>query len=288
MSKVWRKCIFAWVSAIRRILLHEMSFMGEIGMKPNFLKPTDIQLIGKRYNNYPGPFAIDDVDLNKIFPEINRVKTNLYTEGYYAYQKGDLSKANLNFITKLVTYLQPKTIVEIGTFRGRTTYHMANEAKKAKVITVDIADLKTNVYSGTDLRYHQNKKDVGRAYKKSSVEDRIHQIISDSLSLECQDELDKLLGGEQIDFALIDAGHDYDSVRHNFEELILPRLAKDGVAVFDDYDRPLSIVGVSHYLLEKAYMDGYVFYWYAPMNQEWTNEVIFINNNESRCYDWRE
>jgi len=243
--------------------------------------------INERYKHYPGPFAIDEKQLNGIFPGIKDIEVNPYNQGYYEYQKGDLDEPNMKLITRLVKYLQPLNIVEIGTFRGRTTFQLAKYSPKGKVTTIDIANLGPREYSGTDLKYQQEKRDVGRAYKKSSIEDRVHQIICDSTAKKCQRILDGHLGRHKIDFAFIDGGHDYDTVRHDFEEVILPRLRKGGVVVFDDYNRPLSIMGVTHYLLKKAYEDGYVFYWYAPRNSPHTNEVIFINNPESRCYNWR-
>lgn len=249
--------------------------------KSNYLKPTEIN---ERYNHYPGPFAIDEKDLEKIFPGISECKPVI---DKVPHQKGDLDDCNLDLITKLVNHLQPKTIVELGTFRGRTTYNIAINCPKAKIITVDISDIDTEVYSGIDMKYHQAENLVGRIFKSTVVEPQITQIISDSLTPECQVMLDTKLKGQKIDVAFIDAGHDYDSVRHNFEELILPRLAPNGVVLFDDYNRPLSIMGVSHYLLEKAYNDGYVFYWYAPRESENTNEVIFLNKLETRCYNWR-
>lgn len=249
-----------------------------------FLKPIKIREMGKRYFNYPGVFAIGKIDLNKIFPGISSVKT----KKYHSYTKGELDSSNLIIVNKIVKYLEPQIIVEIGTYRGRTTYNMAKNSIKSKIITIDIADIETNIFSGVDMKYHLSKDEVGTLYKGSEVEDRITQIYSDSLSIECQLQLDQQLGNNKIDFAFIDGGHDYDSVRHNFEELILPRLNIGGVVIFDDYIRPHSIVGVTHYLLEKAYVDRYVFYWYAPNGKSITNEVIFLNILETRNYNWRK
>jgi len=249
-----------------------------------FLKPSDIKETGKRYFRYPGPFAIDEPDLNYLFPGISNIET---TE-YHKFLKGQLEIYNLEFINRLVKSLQPKTILEIGTFKGRTTYNMAKNTKESKIITIDIADGKTNTYSGVDLVYHQKPKDVGTYFKNTKESKRITQIFSDSLSPECQKLLDFALDEKKIDFAFIDAGHDYESVRHNFEELVLPRLAHGGVVVFEDYIRPLSIIGVSHYLLQKAHDDGYIFYWYAPRKGEHTNEVLFVNLPEARNYNWRQ
>jgi len=252
-------------------------------MKSNFLHPTKINETGKRYKNYPGPFAVDENDFTKIFPGIQ----TLMFYDYHMYEKGDLEPYNLEVINGIVSFLEPKTILEVGTYRGRTTYNMAKNSPKSKIITVDIANIGTKTFSGTDVDYYQSKQKVGALYKKTPVKSRIHQVYADSLSLDCQEKVDKELKGEKVDFAFIDAGHDYDSVRHNFEELVLPRLKVGGVVVFDDYNRPLSIVGVTHYLLEKAYKDGYVFYWYAPRGKPHTNEVIFLNIPEARTYNWR-
>ncbi|HEC86933.1 MAG TPA: class I SAM-dependent methyltransferase [Thermoplasmatales archaeon] len=250
-----------------------------------FLDPKKIEDIGKRYVHYPGPFAIDNPDLENIFPGIS--KTNFYVYLEDKYRKGNLENHNLRFINQLVSYIKPNIVLEIGTFNGRTTFNIAANSENSKIITIDVADLGTREYSGTDLKYYKPKEEVGRFFKNTEFSKRIKQIIADSLTVDCQMLLDKELDGKKIDFALIDAGHDYDSVRHNFEELVLPRLAYGGVVVFDDYNRPLSIVGVTHYLLEKAYSDGYVFYWYAPKDSLHTNEVIFLNFPESRTYNWR-
>lgn len=259
-----------------------------------FLEPTDITDIGDRYSHYPGPYAIDKPDLEKMFPGILKTKSEEYTNEKHNYKKGDLDNQNVAFINQLVAYMKPSIILEIGTYRGRTTYNMAKNSEHSNIITIDIANLDTNTYSSVDMKYHQKTEKVGEYFKNTKAGEKITQIIADSLTPECQILLDAELsilapmGNKKIDFAFIDAGHDYDSVRHNFEELVLPRMKQGGVVVFDDYNRPLSIVGVTHYLLKKAYEDGYVFYWYAPRNEKHTHEVIFLNLAQSRRHTWRQ
>jgi len=249
-----------------------------------FLEPTDIKDMGARYSHYPGPFAIDEPDLQKIFPGIENFPNAIAGTQY---QKGDLDDYNLTCINRITATVQPKTILEIGTFRGRTTLNLATWAPKAHVITIDIANIVTDTFSSVDMDYHQEPDKVGIVFKDTEQSKRITQIIADSLTQECALLVDAKLKGRKIDLAFIDGGHDYDSVKHNFEELVLPRMKEGGVVVFDDYNRPLSIVGVTHYLLEKAYKDSYVFYWFAPKGREKTNEVIFVNNKESKTYNWR-
>ena len=249
-----------------------------------FLKPTDINQMQDIYKTYPGPFAIDETDLEKIFPNIHSIKTKEYGE----WVQGNLLEYNLSFINKLVSYLQPKIILEIGTYKGRTTYNMAkNTPDTTKIITIDPC-LDVNYFSGSDARYLQKKSEIGTSFIGTEVENKIIQIYEDSTSMECQRQLDKVLNGEKIDFAFIDGGHTYENIKHDFEELILPRLNKRGVALFDDYNRLYTVIGAVHYLAEKAREDGYVFYWYAPRKSENTNEVLFLNLPESRNYNWRE
>lgn len=249
-----------------------------------FLNPTNISGMNEIYKTYPGPFAIDETDLDKIFPKIH----NTYVHEYGEWVQGNLLECNLSFINKLVSYLRPNIILEIGTYKGRTTYNMAkNTPDTTKIITIDPC-LDVNYFSGSDARYLQKKSEVGLSYKGTEVENRITQIYEDSTTIECQKKLDKLLNGEKIDVAFIDGGHTFENIKHDFEELVLPRLNEGGVVIFDDYGRLFTVIGSVHYLAEKAREDGYVFYWYAPRKTENTNEVLFLNLPKSRNYKWRE
>ena len=69
--------------------------------KGEYLNPIEID---KRYQHYPGPFAIDNKCLNKIFPGIQKIKT----KEYHQFVKGEMELPNLSYINKLVKYLKPK------------------------------------------------------------------------------------------------------------------------------------------------------------------------------------
>ena len=254
----------------------------------NFLKPTEIADLGERLFRHPGPYPIKDEDLEKIFPGIGHVRVEPLLIDTHI--KGDLDPPDLRFLTRLVKHLEPMRILEVGTYRGRTTYNMAHSSPDALVITIDLprekraGDLE---YYGTDVKYFQEGKDIGIFFRGKPEESRITQVLADSLSEECKHYVDELLKGNKLDIAFIDSSHDYISVKRNFENLILPRMSEDGVVVFDDYVRPFTHVGISHYLTRKAHDDGFVFYWYAPGNEE-THCVIFLNIPETRNYRWRE
>ena len=122
---------------------------------------------------------------------------------------------------------------------------------------------KENNY-GTDHAYFLTRNSIGNNYKGTKEEEKITQIFADSTSTECQQYLNKLLKGNKIDFAFIDGAHDYESVKHDFEKLILPKLAEDGVVIFDDYSNLSTQPGVASFLTEKARKDNFLFYWFAP------------------------
>ena len=233
-------------------------------MEIQYLKPTDIN---KRYENHPGPYIIGDNELNKIFPDILKEKIQLY----YNKVHGELDDDNIILINKLVSYLKPRIILEIGTFRGRTTMNMLKNSPSSKIITIDT--IKENVFtSGMDKTHIKSNL----KYKSLIDTNEICCICNDSLF--CSHDLDCVLNGESIDFAFIDGNHSYTNVSSDFEKIVMPRLSDNGVVVFDDYNNLFSSVGVTMYLLQKAYYDRYVFYWYKPKDKK-TNEVIFVNHH---------
>lgn len=255
----------------------------------NFLNPTEISGLGPRYVRHPGPFAITDADLDKMFPGIAAIQTEPYVEQHV---KGDADPPNLVLLTRVIRYLQPARLLEVGTFRGKTTYNFAiHSPSDARVYTVDLPqDMLPNEVKpgyGTDFPYIQGREKIGVVFKDKLEAKKIEQIFADSNSLECERLLDELLQGGTIDFAFIDAAHDYRSVRDNFERLVQPRMTAGGVVAFDNYGDLQTHVGVSHFLQRAAHDQGIVFYWYAPLEKERkTTNVLFLNVPESTNYKW--
>lgn len=256
--------------------------------KGTFLDPTRIDGLGPRYVRHPGPYAIGEADLCRIFPSIDVVRSGAATDHYV---KGlpYLEPVSLRFLTRFAKYLEPETVVEVGTSWGHTTLELARHAPEtARIITIDVPKERfgRNLPGyGTDTKFFCEADEIGREFAGTPESSRIVQILEDSTSQECEDILDSTLNGRGIDFAFIDAAHDYESVRSNFEGLIYPRLTQNGVVVFDDYLMGLTHVGVMHFLTRKAHDDGFVFYWFAPQD-EVTRCVFFMNVPES-ARDWR-
>lgn len=254
-----------------------------------FLEPRQIGGLGVRYSRFPGPFAIADSDLDKIFPGISDIEADIT---YDVHMRGDADPQNLRLISRLAKYTEPEILLEIGTFRGKTTYNLArNTPENAMVITValpkeDVDDIKIGY--GTDLEYFQTRDEIGMFFRGTEEEKKIWQVFADSRSPECARRIDAFCGQKpRIDFAFIDGSHDYESIRDDFQHLALPRMGQGGVVVFDNYGDLHTHPGVADYLTETAREKGYVFYWYAPIGER-TSCVIFLNTPECIGYKWRE
>jgi hypothetical protein len=108
----------------------------------------------------------------------------------------------------LVQKVRPKTILEIGTFRGGTTWHLYQNAPPDTVIYT--LDLPEDEVPGdvTNLDLAANK---ARPFVPAS--DRIHQILVNSQNW--KPALDR-----KVQFAFIDADHSYKGIRNDTEKAL--------------------------------------------------------------------
>ena len=267
--------------------------LGEV----RYLDPRNIAGLGKRYVHHPGPYAISEAELGMIFPgmpdytsiqhagigqetvEAGGTPVNQWTPINNSLKhntnhiNGDADPWNLILLNRIVAHLKPKTIVEVGTFRGKTAYNLAlNAPADARVITIDQPKeglTGHETYYGTDVMYRQLQEKIGAFLREEGrnpdVVKKIRTVFTDSVSLDAHRGLDEILQGEPIDFAFIDAGHDRLSVERNYRELIMPRMRRGGVVMLDNYGlaNTFTHVGVSAFV-QKIAEDGNVFYFYAP------------------------
>lgn len=115
----------------------------------------------------------------------------------------------------LVKKIQPRTILEIGTFKGGTTWHLYQNAPPDTVIyTLDLPDdeVPSDV---SDVELASNKR---RPFLPKS--DRVRQILVNSKNWDTATLPDK------IQFAFIDADHTYNGIRNDTEKAL---------SVLDDY-----------------------------------------------------
>ena len=149
-------------------------------------------------------------------------------------------------LATIVSALQPKKILEIGTFRGAGALTMALNATWSEIYTVDLPDDEDGeAVAGltrgdkTWVRLSQGCK--GAAFVGDPVESRIHQIRADSMKMDASEFI------RNADFCFVDGGHSYECIKADTENA-LKVLSPNGVIVWDDYT--WFVEGVSRYLRE--------------------------------------
>jgi predicted O-methyltransferase YrrM len=112
----------------------------------------------------------------------------------------------------LVAHYQPLRIFEIGTFMGKTTYHLAaNSPAQAQVFTLDLPQEnfeQTITQNPYDMSLLQGGKrhEVGYYFKNTPCQSKITQLFCDSKSF------DETPYAHSMDMIFVDADHTYPSV----------------------------------------------------------------------------
>jgi predicted O-methyltransferase YrrM len=143
-------------------------------------------------------------DINEVAPDKNIVIKN------NEFEDGNVSHFELECICRLVKKYQPESIFEIGTFNGRTSYHMAaNTPLNTNIITLDLP--KTEM-ANTALRIKSgekkfiNKDRSGEYFMDTEMNKKITQIYADSA------QADYTPYNNKMDFIFIDGSHSYEYV----------------------------------------------------------------------------
>ena len=144
-----------------------------------------------------------------------------------------------------IDYIKPKSICEIGCYRGKTSFTLCRYAlqytKELHFAGYDLFELATKEtdkieingrqhgnYVRTKLAMDKIKRDCHPhrlklyRYKDTNFTYELHKGFT-------QDTLEK----RQFDFVFIDGGHSYETVKHDYEKVQGSKLI-----IFDDYNLP--------------------------------------------------
>ena len=192
----------------------------------------------------------------KVMPEFRKVSDMLFHSGVGSLEVGHLPcpaepiqmlsiapgyggmpAQDLYALSRVVRWVSPKTIFEIGTFQGTTTAHMAVNSR-AEIYTLDLPqDIATDLagYTGNDAALLQTRDEIGICYQPFNESGRIHQLFGDSRNFDYGPYLGKM------DLVLVDACHLFDYVisdsRKAFE-LLSPR----GAVLWHDFGNSRDVV----------------------------------------------
>lgn len=151
---------------------------------------------------------------------------------------------NIGAITKA---LQPRAILEFGTFMGVSTLTMAlNSPEDCRIVTIDLpndyrlADLAT-LAPGEHRMVRNSVDKTGSAYREHPLVGKISELRANSLNIDVTEHI------HNVDFCLIDGGHSYEIVRSDTINA-LRVLTPSGIIMWDDYR--WKAPGVTKYLEE--------------------------------------
>jgi hypothetical protein len=172
-------------------------------------------------------------------------KTSVTLERFHSLD-GNVSIEELVFICALAQKMQPRTVVELGTFDGNTTLQMAlNTPHDTRIYTLDLpagAEAGDENARG-DIRYLTSSRRLNPRFVGSAVAHKIVQCHGNSLTY----DFANFTADGKPALIFIDAGHSYDCVRNDTEKA-LPILDREGAIVWHDYT--MVWPGVFRYLVE--------------------------------------
>lgn len=162
-----------------------------------------------------GRSRIRELYLCELFKDIEEVSIPI---GAINEETGHVNPTDLLFVSAMARYRQAQQVFEIGTYLGRTTYHLTYASENAIVTTVNLApevDPRHAPYLQTYFR--------GRAHAA-----QIRQVWADSTRLETTPYR------QQMDFVFVDGDHSYEAVKADTARAF-EVLAPGGMIVWHDY-----------------------------------------------------
>jgi predicted O-methyltransferase YrrM len=183
---------------------------------------------------------VTTISLFELVGKLNPTKQIIRKEAFFENsgvkpKTGPMPEEDMLAMTKLFSYIDPKTCFEFGTNWGYTTaIFVLNTASDAKIWTLDIC---REMFSEAQLKSDSeldemvmNKTQTGTVYKQlEESKQKVVQIYEDSMKFEWSNAQP-----ETYDFMFVDACHAYDFVKNDTEKS-LRRLKKGGLLLWHDY-----------------------------------------------------
>lgn len=143
---------------------------------------------------------------------------------------GGMPPQDLYALMRIVRWIEPANIFEIGTFKGITTTHLALNSL-AQIYTLDMPRemaAGTNDYTDGDLNLLQPRGEIGMTYRAFTQASRIRQLYGDSRSF------DYTPYRGRMDLVLVDGCHVYDGVLQDSKNAF-DMLSPNGAIVWHDF-----------------------------------------------------
>jgi len=178
---------------------------------------------------------IRQMDLRDLLPRLSNVAVEHVLLPGPSTDLGDVgSQTGYHVLGSLVRALQPKAILEIGTYLGVSAYAMALNARPdCRIFTVDLPDSAAAEgvpeLNEIDRRHiATSRRRVGEAFLHSPLVKQITQIREDSLTFRADQWM------SNVDLVYVDGGHSLPVLTKDTENAFRV-LSLTGTIVWDDY-----------------------------------------------------
>jgi predicted O-methyltransferase YrrM len=190
------------------------------------------EMKGREFNRVVrgvGPASLDLEAMDKLQPVLSTGPHNADIRRAIAWIRGWLSSDEAYLLAAMSSRVpRQRAIVEIGSFYGRSTIALARGARSGKspmVHTIDLHHGLAGIHVGSTLAPFLKNLRSRRMRRKVEVH------VSASI------DFARTWRGKRVGLLFIDASHDVDSVRSDFEAWF-PHMASDGYIAFHDVTQP--------------------------------------------------
>lgn len=187
---------------------------------------------GKAFRDYMSLVGQDrwrSVPIEDIIPGGSGIRISLeHMDGAGIYAQLDEAA----YLALIASYLRPRHIFEIGTFRGRTTLNFAiNSPPECRIYTLDLP-LQDRVFAQSAAHRADalimEKSVTGIDYRSRPERSKIEQLFGNSLTFDFAPYYGRM------DLVFVDGAHHYDAVISDTTQA-LKMLAPGGVVLWHDF-----------------------------------------------------
>ena len=181
----------------------------------------------KLYKYYSDTANIKTKSLFELFPNATENSITLFPK------KSETIATpidELAYLAMITACLKPKTVFEIGTYKGRTALNFAaNSPGDCLVYTMDLPknQIDTSTLGCADKKIAESS-DPDLEYRHHPLSNKIKQLYANSLTYDFTDFYEK------CDIIYIDGGHSYECVSSDTKNA-LKMVTQGGVIIWHDY-----------------------------------------------------